>query len=226
MLAELVPGQVWHAQAPVSFAGISMKTRMSVVRLANGKLWIHSPIKPEPALRQNLDELGDVSYVCAPNRFHHLFIEEFVAYYPQALLFVAPGLPKKRPAIRYNRILSKQPEPEWDGELDQLFFEGMPTLGEVVWLHHKSKTLILTDLCLYLKDDAMAITRFLVRMLGGYRALGMSRTIKLMVKDRSKARAARDRILSWDFERVIVSHEHIVMENGKDAVASALAWLG
>ncbi len=226
MLVELDSDRIWHAQAPLSFAGISMKTRMSVVRLADGKLWIHSPIRLGPALRQSLDELGDVGYVCAPNRFHHLFVDQFMACYPQALLFVAPGLPKKRPAIRCNRILSNEPEPEWDGELDQLLFEGMPMLNEVVWLHRKSKSLILTDLCLYLKEDAAAVTRILMRVLGGYRTLGMSRTIRLMVKDRNKARASRDRILNWDFERVIVSHEHIVMWNGKDAVARALAWLG
>ncbi len=226
MLVELVPDQIWHVRAPVSFAGIRMNTRMSVVRLADGKLWVHSPVRPGPALRQTLYELGDVAYVCAPNRFHHLFIDEFMARYPRASLFVAPGLPKKRPAMSYTRILSNQPEPEWDGELDQLLFEGMPMLNEVVWLHRKSKTLILTDLCLYFKDDAAAVTRILVRMLGGYRTLGMSRTIRLMVKDRNKARTSRDRVLNWDFDRVIVSHEHIVMANGKDAVAGALAWLG
>ncbi len=226
MLVELVPDQIWHAQAPVSFAGISMKTRMSVVRLTDGKLWIHSPIGLGPALRQALYELGDVAYVCAPNRFHHLFIDEFKAHYPQASLFVAPGLPKKLPTLRYTRILSNEPEPEWDGDLDQLLFEGMPMLNEVVWLHRKSKTLILTDLCLYFKEDAAAVTRVLVRMLGGYRALSMSRTIRFMVKDRNKARASRNRIRNWDFERVIVSHEHILNQNGKDAVANALAWLG
>lgn len=226
MLVELVRDQIWYTQAPVSFAGVSMKTRMSVVRLNDGKLWIHSPVRLGPALRQTLNELGDVAYVCAPNRFHHLFIEEFIADFPQASLFVAPGLPNKRPAIRYTRILSNEAEPGWNGELDQLLFEGMPMLNEVVWLHQKSKTLILTDLCLYFKEDAAAITRILMRMLGGYCTLDMSRTIRLMVKDKNKARASRDRILNWDFDRVIVSHEHIVMRNGKDAVASALAWLG
>lgn len=226
MLFELIPNRIWHAQVPVSFAGISMKTRMSVVRLADGKLWIHSPVKLDPALSRALDELGNVAYVCAPNRFHHLFIEEFAAGYPRASLFVAPGLPDKRPEIGYTRILSNRPEPEWDGELDQLLFEGMPMLNEVVWLHQESKTLILTDLCLYFMDDAATLTRILMRMLGGYRTLGMSKTIRLMVKDRNQARASRDRILNWDFERVIVSHEHIVMANGKDAVAGALAWLG
>jgi hypothetical protein len=226
MLVELVRDRIWHVQAPVSFAGVGMKTRMSVVRLADGKLWIHSPIGPGPALRQTLHQLGDVAYVCAPNRFHYLFAEEFMASYPQASLFVAPGLPKKRPALRYIRVLANEPEPEWDGDLDQLLFEGMPNLNEVVWLHRKSKTLILTDLCSYFKEDAAAVTRLLVRMLGVYRTFGMSRTMRLMVKDRNKARASRDRILNWDFERVIVAHEHIVTRNGKDAVADALAWLG
>lgn len=226
MLVELVRKQIWHVQAPVSFAGIGMKTRMTVVRLADGKLWIHSPVRVGPALRQTLHQLGDVAYVCAPNRFHHRFVDEFMAGYPHASLFVAPGLPNKRSALRYVRVLSNEPEPEWDRDLDQLVFEGMPKLSEVVWLHRRSKTLILTDLCSYFKEDAAAVTRLLVRMLGVYRTFGMSRTMRFMVKDRNKARASRDRILNWDFERVIVAHEHNVMRNGKQVVAGALAWLG
>ncbi len=226
MLLELIPGQIWHATAPLSFAGIGMHTRMTVVRLADGKLWIHSPVKPGPGLRESLDGLGAVAYVCAPNRFHHLFIEDFMAAYPEALLFMAPGLPNKRPTIRHPRILADYPEPEWRKDLDQLVFAGLPMLNEVVWLHRDSGTLILTDLCTCFKEDAAALTRFVARLLGVYRTLGMSHTIRLMVRDRSKARASRDRILDWDFQRVIVAHDHILMTNGKDAVAHAFAWLG
>ncbi len=226
MLIEFVPKQIWYAQYPVTFVGLVVKTRMTVVRLTDGTLWVHSPIKLDPDVIKDLNELGEVGYVCAPNRFHYLFVDDFMTRFPNASLFVAPGLAEKHPGFKSARRLSDQPEPEWQHDLDQLLFEGIPRLNEVVWLHRASKTLILTDLCQYFREDTTTLIRFVTQLLGVYRKFGMPRTIRLMVRNKAKARASRDRILEWDFQRVIVAHEHIVSANGKNAFSEVLAWLG
>ncbi|KIG15533.1 hypothetical protein DB30_05556 [Enhygromyxa salina] len=46
---------------------------MTVIRLDDGRLLLHSPIRCTPELREELDALGSVAFVAAPNRFHHLF---------------------------------------------------------------------------------------------------------------------------------------------------------
>src|SRR3546814_1428787 len=42
-------------------ASIPFPTRMTVVRLAGGRLWVHSPIAPDTVLFEAIDALGDVA---------------------------------------------------------------------------------------------------------------------------------------------------------------------
>jgi Domain of unknown function (DUF4336) len=59
MLERLDPAaDVWLAAAPLSFLGLRIGTRMTVVRLASGDLWVHSPIALTPELRAAVDALG------------------------------------------------------------------------------------------------------------------------------------------------------------------------
>ncbi len=225
MLVELVPGQIWHAESPLTVAGLRFKTRMSVVRLEDDKLWIHSPIRPTRELVAELDAKGEVAYVCAPNRYHHFYLLEFLSHYPSAVLFLAPGLSEKRRDLPPSRVLTNRSEPEWRGELEQLLFAGMPWLNEVVWLHGSSKTLLLTDLCALYGSDASPTTRLLARALGVYQTLGVPRSVRLLVRDRDAARRSRDGILQWDFDRVVVAHEQIVHAGGKRAFRAAFSWL-
>lgn len=73
LLSVLVNDQVWHVQQPLKFGPMSISTRMTVVRLADGTLWVHSPVQPTPGLTAELSNLGVVRYVVAPNKSHHLF---------------------------------------------------------------------------------------------------------------------------------------------------------
>lgn len=63
------------------------------------------------------------------------------------------------------------------------------------------------------------------RVLGVYGRLGVSRTIRLATRDRVAARASLERILAWDFERVIVGHGEIVDTGGRAAIERAFRWL-
>jgi Domain of unknown function (DUF4336) len=73
---------LWGATAPLSLAGLRIGTRMTVVRLSGGGLWIHSPIPLTPELQTAVDTLGPVAHVVAPNLYHHLFAGQWQAAYP------------------------------------------------------------------------------------------------------------------------------------------------
>jgi hypothetical protein len=88
----IVPNALWHAQQPLKFGPISLTTRMTVVRLRDRTLWIHSPISPTRVLIEELRSFGRVSYVVAPNKSHHLFFLEFLNAFPAAEGFIAEGL--------------------------------------------------------------------------------------------------------------------------------------
>ena len=104
MLEEFA-ADVFVAAAPVRFAGIEMGTRMAVLRTGAGLL-VHSPIAPGGGLAEAVAALGPVRWIVAPNRFHHLWAGEFAAAFPEAELFLAPGLAAKRPDLAF-------PPPRW-----------------------------------------------------------------------------------------------------------------
>jgi uncharacterized protein DUF4336 len=101
--------------------GMRVSSRMTVVRLRDGKLWLHSPVPVSPQLRAQLGELGEVAFIVAPDRYHHLFVDACVQAFPHAAVFGAPGLAAKRPDLRGMRELRDHAEPEWAGELEQVF---------------------------------------------------------------------------------------------------------
>ncbi|MFL5348211.1 MAG: DUF4336 domain-containing protein [Hyalangium sp.] len=65
---------LWVAEQPLNYMGLAVGTRMTVIRLADGGLWLHSPIRPTPPLREAVEALGPVRFLVAPNKYHHLFI--------------------------------------------------------------------------------------------------------------------------------------------------------
>ena len=96
--------RIWIAEAPLRFYGVPFGARMTVVRLADGGLLVHSPLDPEPLLRAEIDALGPVRYVVSPNKLHNLYLAGFLQAYPSAQLFAPPGLASKRPDLRFDSV--------------------------------------------------------------------------------------------------------------------------
>ncbi|WP_137939733.1 DUF4336 domain-containing protein [Chitinivorax sp. B] len=224
-LLPIVDGQLWHQPYPIHFAGLTIWSRMTVVRLSSGGLFVHSPAPLTPTLQQAIDALGPVSCIVAPNLGHHLNAGVWANAYPAAALWIAPGLASKRPDLLHGKVLSDSSIGSWQSDLAHCFFEGLPMLNETAFFHHASRTLILTDLCVHFGEVSGWIKRLLVRGVLGHQ-LVVSPTIRVMIKDKVAARRSRDQLLDWPIERVIVAHEQIVPVGGRQAVSVALAWLG
>ncbi len=205
--STLVPiaDRLWQARHAFIVNGLPVHTRMTVARLANGDLWVHSPIPPDATLVAELQALGPVTTVVAPNRAHHLFAKDFVARFPSARLYLAPGLARKRPDLDGQPL---PPEPgHWMPELEYHLFGGMPLVNETVWFHRPSHTLILTDLCQWWTgDDLPWKPRLWASLTGVRRQLGVARHLRLMVRDRAAAAASARRLLAWPIRRVCVAH--------------------
>ncbi len=198
---------------------------MSVIRLREGELFLHSPVGLDPELRRELDALGTVRFGVAPNRFHHLFVGEYAAAYPKLELFAAPGLETKRKDVAWHGVLGDETPSGWAGQLDQLFFRGYPLANEVVFFHPPSRTLLVTDLAFNIREDSPAATRFAYRLLGAYGRFGPSLLERVLMRDRPAARASLEGILAWDFERVIMAHGQLLPRGGRDALRAGYAWL-
>lgn len=69
---------LWVAEQPQKFWGLSVGTRMTVILLSQGSLLLISPIKIDLETKAQLDSIGQVEFIIAPNLFHHLNIRSSV----------------------------------------------------------------------------------------------------------------------------------------------------
>ena len=146
-LLQKTDNNIWiYDGTPVSWYGMNYTTRMTIIRLNDGELWIHSPEKIVEGLMDEINRLGEVKYLISPNKIHHLFIQDWISLFPQAKAYAAPGLKNKRKEVVFQAELTEVAENEWKGQINQLIFNGSQAMDEVVFFHPSSKTLILTDL--------------------------------------------------------------------------------
>jgi hypothetical protein len=217
---------LWVVETPLRFRGIEVGRRMTVVRLASGSLLIHSPAPLSVALREALAQLGEVRFVVPASSMHgHLFMEEYQAAYPAAELFSAPGLDRKRKDLAFAGLLGSAPDPAWSQDLDQAAVLGHRFVTELVFLHRPSGTLIVGDLCFRIGEGAPRPMRAVARAMGAYDQARPTPMFRLGLRNRIAARRSLDRVLSWDFDRIILGHGEPIEAGGPGALRDAYAWL-
>ena len=92
-----VDQNIWIAdgdliQMDLKVLKLPFQTRMTVIKLNDGKLWIHSPIAPNEELFTELDALGKVAYLISPNKIHYAYIADWKKRYPYAQAWSSPGV--------------------------------------------------------------------------------------------------------------------------------------
>jgi hypothetical protein len=225
MLREIDMG-IWAAEAPQRFLGAEVGTRMTVIGLADGSLFVHSPIHLDDDIRAALDRIGPVRHVVAPNRYHHLYAADYHRNYPGAKLFAAPGLETKRRDLHFDAILSDEAPAAWQGQIDQLVFRGFAPLNETVFFHRPSRTVLFTDLLFNMTHADSAWTRVVMSLDGGFGGPGVARTFKLLMRMRKRTvLASVARILRWNFDRMILAHGDIIERGAKTALQNAYSFL-
>jgi hypothetical protein len=213
----------WTDTREAKFFGVETGTRMSVVRLRDGGLFVLSPVALDDATRREIDALGDVRAVVAPSIFHHLSMGQWMAAYPEAVFAACPGLEWKRTDLAFDCVLGDQPHPLWAGELEQVYFSARRE-NELDFFHAPTRTLLCTDALLNLSTHPLGSTRVVARLMGN-RAPGVGWLEPFMIRDRALARRQVDRMLAWDFDRIILAHGAPVEAGGREVLRHAYAWL-
>jgi hypothetical protein len=216
---------LWVVERPLRFWGLEVGCRMTVLRLEDGRLFLHSPVALDAPLRGELDALGAVRLAVAPNRLHHLYAGDVTRAYPEARLWVAAGVERKRPDLDIAGVLTDDVPAEWQGEIDQRYFRGRPFENEVVFLHRASRTLLLCDLAFNFGPTAPFVTRAVTTLIGGYGRFRPSRLDPLLVRDRAAARQSLEQILAWDFDRIVIGHGDVLERGGRDLLRTGYRWL-
>lgn len=187
-------------------------TRMTVVRLAGGDLFLHSPITFNAALAHQLSSMGTVRHLVSPNQFHYAHIGEWSREFPDTITWASPHARERARArgieVQFKRDLRTQAPDEWRNEIDQTTIPG-GIFGEFIFFHKESRTLILTDTIINFELDKLRQPwRFATRMTGMYYPHGQiffGMRLPLLLQ-RRKSKASVERILSWQPERIIISH--------------------
>ena len=223
-LRQLAP-ELLVADRPLKLITGNVHTRMTVIRLSDGSLFLHSPVRLDAETRSALDALGPVRWVVAPSKVHHFFVPDYAPAYPDARLYAAPGLPEKRADIRFHAVLGDEAPEAWRGQIAQHLFRGAAYINEVVFFHPATRTLILTDLAFNLAADQTAGARVFYWLVGAAGRFGPHRVVRLLIRDRRAARQSVERILQWDFDRITVTHGDVLETGGRERFTAAFAFL-
>ena len=224
---------IWLIDAPhVKFYGLPFSTRCTVVRLASGGLWVHSPTVLSEALKAELAALGPVEHLIAPNWIHYVSVKDWQAAYPDAVAWAAPGVVKRAASrnvsITFDHDLGAEAEGPWAGQIDQLIVSGSKLHSEAVFFHRASSTLILTDLIENFEAKNMPFWLRPLLWLGGVLAPNgsMPRDIRASFgAHKDVLRGHIETMLGWAPERVIVAHGAWFFSGGTEALKRAFAWL-
>lgn len=233
-----VDEDLWVVDGPIvrmAFPGGSLPfpTRMVVVRLANGDLFLWSPTEPDDGFRAEIDALGPVRHLVSPNKIHYAHIATWKLTYPEAKAWASPGVRERaasqRVDVSFDADLGDLPEEAWFEDLDQLVFRGSRFVEEVVFFHRRTRTLILADLIENFEAEKISgFHAWLVRLAGVMDPDGKAPIdLRLTFLGRKKdARSAFERMVAWKPERVIMAHGRWYDRDGTGELRRAFRWLG
>ena len=220
---ERIADDVWTTERSQRFWGVECGTRMTVVRLRDGGLFVHCPVALDTATRQAVDQLGEVRVVAASSLFHHLYVGDWIAAYPGALIAGCPRLAQKRPDLAFGHELRNEPHPLYADDLEQLYFSARFE-HEVVFFHRRTRTVICADALLNLREHPSLGTRIAARFMAN-NAPGKGWLEYFAVQRWADARSEVEQMLKWPIERIVLAHGSLVPNDGQRVLRDAYAWL-
>jgi Domain of unknown function (DUF4336) len=217
---------IWIVEGPVvQYRAVGLKipcpTRMTIIRLSCGGLWLHSPIVYSRALHGAIAQLGSVVVIIAPNSYHHLNIDSWAAAYPTARIFAVPCLAKK--FVAAERLSGQAWSPDIASSLVKI-----GSFEEAVFLHNPSRTLIVTDL-MQRFEPARVGNPLLRLILRAVRATGptASPSIELWpftANHRRTLASGVRQMLQWHPQSIILAHGPCITDGAPAEIERAFGF--
>ena len=206
---------------PLRFFGIDFARNVTLLRLGDGRLVIHSTAPFTERDVAAIRSFGEPAWLVDATLLHETFAKEGRAALP-ALHYLAPEGFKAVSGVATQRL--DPPPSAWAGEIEVLQVEGTKK-KEHLFFHRRSRTLVVADLFFSFPAETGGWARFFARRIMGLppNLFGVSRFFRLLITDKQAFERSINKMLEWDFERVVVAHREPLQAGARAAVESALA---
>ena len=220
MNSEEIADGVTIQRHPLSMAGCKLGRVVTSLRLADGRTLVHSTASFSPEDVSSLKSCGEPSWLVEPTKIHDTCSAAGRAAFPEIPYLVPPTFDK---ATKLGSTLIGEAGSPWGEEIEVIELAGIPKLREHVFFHKPSRTLVVADLIFNLPESAGAWTRGLLRLVSGMKSYpATSRLFWFYTKDREALSDSLERMLEWDFERVVVGHGDPITVDAKAKVTERL----
>jgi hypothetical protein len=212
---------------PVRALGIRFPTRMIIVKLADGTLWVNSPVSAAGPLLDRIRKLGPVRHLVAPTKLHVWRLEAWHALFLDAALWAPPQIPRRFKRLPFAGVLQDDPPRVWAGDFDQLVFRGNLFIEEVYFRHKKSRTVVFGDFIQNHAPSKQSLLLDVLLRISGVRwpSGGVPIDIRMTFVHRKAARQSLEKLLAWDFDKLILAHGVCIERDAKPFVERAFKWL-
>ena len=122
---------------------------------------------------------------------------------------VRPSRPRQeRPDLRFYAQLEDKPDLPWARDIDQAVFRGSIAMEEVAFFHRASRTAVIGDLIQRHSASKMPGWKFMLMRLDGVAGEdgGTPREWRAGFLRRAPARAARNKVLEWNANQLLIAH--------------------
>ena len=224
-LFEYQKDTIWLKDYPIHYAGTRFNARMTLVRLSTGGLFIHSPCEIDKSTKEAIEALGNVEFIVAPGTYHFSHIASAQQAFPEAETFICPGIERKLPDVEFDWLLGDRPDPRWENDLDQVLVRGNKFIWEVAFLHKATQTLILVDLIENFtqntEDVSLSLKLWWKAVFHMWENPKPAPEYQMGWKDKKAACKSLQRILAWDFDKIIIAHGDLIEERAKEVAMHA-----
>lgn len=202
---------------------VDFGNRMTVIDLPDGNLWLHSVVPLTPGLKAKLDQLGQVKYLIVPNVAHNLFVDQYQEAYPEAVVYAPKGTKKVRRDYTLKPENTAEYQNHWSSEIAVLPVAGLALMNEYAFFHHRSGTLILTDLAFNIDERVGPWSRFVFKLYGAFGHFGPTRLTKLLIRDKSAFSLSLAELEKLNIAKIVISHGKCLQNGAKQALLEAFS---
>jgi hypothetical protein len=205
---------------PLRFFGIDFRRNVTLLRLSDGRVIIHSTAPFTEKDVAAIGAFGEPGWLIEATLLHDTFAQEGSAAL-NGVPYLAPSGFTEISGVATQPL--DAPPQDWSNEIQMLRIEGTKK-NEHVLFHVRSRTLVVADLFFSFPAETRGWARFFARRIMGLppSLFGVSRFFRMLINDNDAFERSMKRMLEWDFERVVVAHREPLETGGKKAVEQAL----